>query len=342
MPISENEKTEFNFPLRQSVEVQVDHNIEKMAISDTWVAIAIPSKLTAINLMGNTVIWTLNGFLLDKDSDMQIVDNMLIATTYNEILVIGEAGDRQSINLRPDTGDVVQLVAVYKNYLYAIRGVNWDLEVYDIAKNTYLWGTWVGRGQTDVFYDSQTGVVYVITPQSVNAFENSSGKLLWQQQTTVKHSSFDSGILYLCEETDSAKTFGCVALNVSDQKELWKKEFTLGAGEEIYQLSVIQNMLVATTRYGYFAINKSNGEQIWHTGADDIFYNKPVEFNNILYAKGSSGKIYAFSLVDGSVIGYKLLEKNPTFQSKYDASQRVFKLSDGIAVTANKTIRIFK
>ena len=345
VPTSESEKTEFNFPLSQSVVVQVNHDIEKMAISDIWVAIATPSKLTAIDITSNTTIWTLDDFLLDKDSDLQIVDNALIATTYNEVLVVDEAGHKQSINLKPSTEDVVQLVGVYKNYLYVIRGANWNLEVYDIAKNTYLWETWAGRGQTDVFYDPQTGVVYVITSRSVSAFENSSGKLLWQQQANIKHSSFDSGILYLCEKTDNSKTYDFIALDVSDHhKELWKKEFSVGAGEEIYQLSVIQNILVATTRYGYLAIDKNNGDQIWRTNlvVDDIFYNKPVEFKGILYAKGSSGKIYAISLIDGSIIGYKLLEKNPTFQSRYDASQSVFKLDDGIAVNTNKTILIFR
>jgi outer membrane protein assembly factor BamB len=339
---SENEKTETNFPLRQSSVIQVDHDIEKMAITDTWIAITTPNKLTAMDISTNTVIWTLDNFLLDKDSDLQITDNTLFATTYGEVLAVNESGDRKSINLKPSTDDIVQLVAIYNNYLYLIRGANWNLEVYDIAKNTYLWEVWVGRGQTDVFYDSQTGIVYVITPRSITAYENLSGELLWQQQTNIKHSSFNSGVLYLCEGTSSNKTYTFIALDVGDQKELWKKDFVLESGEEVYQLSVIQNMVIATTRYGYFAMDKNDGDQMWRTDINDIFYNEPVEFNGILYAKGSSGKIYAISTDDGSVIGYNMIEKNPRFQSRYDASQRVFKLDNGIAVNTNKAILIFR
>lgn len=339
--ISVNEN-EINFPLRQSVVIQVDYDIEKMALSDTWVAVAAPSKLTTMDITTNTVIWTFDNFLLDKDSNLQIVDTVLIAATYNEILVVDKAGDKQSVNLKPSREEVVQLVAVYENYLYVIRGANWNLEVYDIAKNTYSWETWVGRGQTDVFYDSQTGVVYVITPRSITAFENSSGELLWQQQANIKHSSFDSGILYLCEEINNNKAYTFIALDVNNKKELWKKELSLGAGEEIYQLSAIQNMVIVTTRYGYFALDKNDGDQIWQTDLNDIFYNEPVEFNGVLYAKGSSGKLYAISTDDGSVIGYKLIEKNPKFQSRYDASQRVFRLDDGIAVNTDKAILIFR
>lgn len=330
---------EVNFPLEVASTLPVGENIQRLAITDNWAAVQVPGNIIAIDTITGERLWTLNNFSADKDSEFQITDDVLSVVNYEKILLVNRLGEQKEINLKPSGGHIFRLIATDGNYLYIIRGPDWTLEAYDIPKNALLWETWVGRGQTDAYYDEESGIAYIVTPEFINAFENSSGKLLWQQPANVKHSTFENGILYLGEQVENSRTFKVTALDTKEQKELWSKEYSLASRSEIYQLSSIRDLVVVNTGYSYFALHKDNGDQIWHSETvDDIFYNKPVEYNGILYAKAANGRLYAISMKDGNIIGLKAIGEKPIFVSRYDANQRVYPLDDGIAVNTNKEI----
>lgn len=340
---SENKKQEGEFPLVESLTINVNESIQQLAISDDWAVVETPGKLTAIDITTQDTLWTLDDFSPDVDSQFGITEDIFTTVSYERILIVDRTGERKTVDLDPNGGDIIQLISTYPDYLYIIRGHSWNLEVYDISNNILLWETGVGRGQTNAFYDSQSGIAYIVTPRTIKAFENSNGKLLWERKTNVRQSFYDNGLLYLVEQSDNQGNFKFVAVDGGDGHEFWSKGYPLGKDIEICQLSLVQNMLVATTRFYYLAIDKNNGNQLWQSQEiDDIFYHSLIEYDKVLYARGSSGKLYAISIADGAFIGTVFLEENPRFQSRYESSKKVFKLIDGIAISTTEKIIVWK
>ena len=328
-----------NFPLVNVVEIPSKDKIEKVAISDTWLAIQTQNNLTGLDIVTQKQLWSIP-FSGDVTSKFSIVNDNLVAASNYQIVVVNKLGQKKVIDL----GAIVvidELISVNGNFLYIIRDQDWNLAVYDISKNLLLWKTAVGRGITDVFLDPVNGVVYVVTTESVRAFDNSSGTLLWQQERGAWHSVLNNGVLYLCEQTAQNYSYKLSAINVKNQQEIWSKTLSGDIGD-IHSLSVINEMLTVGTIEGLIAIDKLNGNQIWQTAKDDIFYMSPIEFNGIIYAKGSSRKVYAISPNDGKILGYIQMEADTAFQSKYESLAGVFSLKDGVAFSTNASVFLFK
>ncbi len=235
----------------------------------------------------------------------------------------------------------MQLISVDENFLYVMQGGNWDLAVYNISNNALLWKIPVGRGITNVHFDSSTGIVYVVTTESVSAFDNISGKLLWQQERAAWYSILNGGVLYLCEAIGQSYSYKLSAINVENRQEIWSKTLSGDIGDT-HDLVIIDQMLIVSTIGGLIAIDTQNGNQIWQTAKDDVFYTSPVEFNGTIYAKGLSRKIYAISSNDGKILGYVQMETDRAFRPTYEAFAGVFLLKDGIAFNTNTSVFLFK
>jgi hypothetical protein len=301
---------ESNFPLKQAVNISSNEEIERMAVSDTWMAIQTSSKLIGLDINSQERLWSVDFKLwYTRGTKFQIVNDNLIAASRKEIILVNREGQATNIALDlPNEGSIIRLVAVYPNYLYVITGPDWLLQVYDITQNSLLWKTTVGRGGADVFYDAITDIAYITTRDySIRAFENSTGKLLWEQEKSVLHSIYEAKILYMCEPTDSENTYRFSALDVVTQKALWSTD--IEGIDPVYTLSILNNLLLTGTGDGMVALNKADGKEKWHTLEDEEFFTSPVEFGNTIFVKGSSHVVYAISPYGGRVIGLAELEK---------------------------------
>jgi outer membrane protein assembly factor BamB len=335
---------ESNFPLKQVQIFPSEEVIQKIAVSNSWIATYSSDKMTAIDTETQKILWSINfNVFTDFDSEFQISNDTLIAAATDQILLVDKSGSRRTLNLEPKGGNITRLVAIYPNHIYVIRGYDWTLEAYDTSQNTLLWTTHVGRGGADVFYAASKNIAYVSTrDKGIRAFDNSTGKVIWEQDRSSLQSAFEGGVLYTVEHTNNTNTFRFSAFNVESQKELWKQEIT--SITHVYKLTIIDKLLIASENDGLMALNKSNGEEVWKTDPGEPLYTRPVEFDDAIYVKGPSFTVYAISPSNGDVIGFVQLEKeNPIFvQPKYEVLTGVYGLNDGIVVNTRNAVVIYK
>lgn len=333
---------ESNFPLEQVFSVSVDEDIERVAVSDTWIAIQTVEKITAIDSTSLEVIWSIP-FLAGStdDSKFQITNNYLIVAANDQIVMIDKDGQQKQLNLNLDGGAIWRLVATYPDYLYVLRGSDWTLEAYDTNQNKFLWKTIVGRGGADVFYDSVKDTAYVLTrDHSVRAFENSTGVVLWETKKSVLLSVFDADVLYLCETRDGDGVYRFSALDVATQNIIWTLD--IEQIKKVYKVTLVDNLLIASTRDGLIAIDKSEANIAWHALESEIFFTPPIVLNNVLIAKGASRKVYALSPSTGAVIGFVQLEDSNNIEPSYAARGEVHQVNGGLVFNTKTALFIYK
>jgi outer membrane protein assembly factor BamB len=250
-------------------------------------------------------------------------------------------GQQKEVNLDPEGESITSLVAAYPNYLYIVRDPKWTLEVYDLSRNILMWKTALGRGGGDAaFYDASSNIVYVTGP-SIQAFDNTTGALLWDKAVDSFTSVFEAGVLYDYESVNENDHYRLAAINVENQQELWSQDFTFSPGRRVNNLKIVGDMLVLCGG-DLIALDKSDGQQKWKANVGDNFYQCPVEFNSILYEKtGASRTVYAISPDDGAVIGHVTLE-TPGILDGADAKGGVYALQDGIVFNTKKSVVIYR
>lgn len=326
------------FPLVETSSFDLKSTIENVAVSDAWMAIQTSDSLRAIDINSLTTLWEMP-FRVDNSMVNQfliIEDSFLVAASKDEINLIDKAAKVTAINLSSSEEDVWKIIAVYPGYLYVLRGPNWILEAYDIDKNILLWKAVVGRGGTNVFYDSNSKTAYVTTrDNSIRAFDNSTGAVLWKQDGKAIYSAFEAGILYFCETTNVEDTYQISAMDVFTQKVLWRTK--VEDVDAVYKLTLYDNLLVVSTRRGIIALDKYSAVQIWHSISEDAFLAAPSGVNGVLYVKGASHTVYGINPNTGDVVGYIMFEGNSIIQPSFEARGELYSIPNGIAFfTGNK------
>jgi outer membrane protein assembly factor BamB len=332
---------ESNFPLTKVLTIPVDGEVEEIAIADTWIAVHTYEKIIAMDIETQKMLWSINMQVDHYGESFKIINNTLIAASQDQIILVDKQGQKREIALEPIKGpiNIIKVASIYPNHVYVIRG-EWILEVYDISENTMLWKMFVGRRMGNVFYDSSNNVAYVTTDDSLRAFDNSSGKLLWEMIGVFGQSVlFEAGVLYVPEQAGVDNAFRLAAIDAASQTKLWEKDIAKSPNYSVSNRTIIDNLLVVSGN-GMIAISKSNGEQVWTTpGVGEEFYTVPVKFDGVIYAKGiATGAVYAISLDDGTIIGHVRLE-DIGFDT---ANGDVYVLKDGIVFNTRNDIVIYK
>ena len=329
---------ESDFPLKQVLVLPVDGDIQGIAVADTWVVVHTYDKIIAMDIDTQKTLWSMDfqvitphgkGFLMNNDT--------LIAASFDQIIVVNKLGEKKEINLDPDTKTITKILGVYSNYLYVVGGSEWTFAVYDISKNIMLWKMFVEREISDVVYDVSNNVVYVPT-FSLRAFDNLSGKLLWEMGGIGAIGDSEVDILYVFSQTNIDNSFGLAAIDTVNQKKFWEKDIAISSSYSVSNLTIIDNLLIISGSE-LLAINKSNGEQVWATASVGEEFYTPVEYDGVIYVKtGATGSVYAISPDDGAVIGHVRLE-DIGFGV---ANGGVYKLKDGIVFNTRNAIVIYK
>jgi hypothetical protein len=330
---------EVYFPLSKSDSISSTSKIRKLATTDSIVVFENLEKLQAIEINTHEDVWTVDDFQIDLDSEILFDGDVAVVKSRDKLLMVDAQGVKTFINLNNKRQGNIRLVAVAGNCIYIIRGSGWELEVYDISTNNMIWDVWTGRGTTQVFYEPVSNIAYVTNPQSVRAFDNYSGKLLWENEMSVNQSAYANGVLYLADTEMNSKKYSIAAIDVGSQKLVWKKEYPADSEVYIYGLSIFGDIMIMSTRYGNFAFDISNGDSKWQFTNGDIFYTKPVLFENYLYTNGASRKVYAISIENGNIQGYVRLESDSFWPTpSYDAKSGVYLLPNGIAFKTEENI----
>ncbi|MBV6451186.1 MAG: Outer membrane protein assembly factor BamB [Anaerolineales bacterium] len=330
---------ELNFPLRQSAIWPFDEEVRRLAVSDTWFAVQLFGKIVAVDIDTRNVLWYRN-FAADIYSEFQILNDVLVVASENQIITIDRGGNEKEIRLEAtaDEINIVKLVSVTENYLYVIRGSKWTLEAYDIPKSILLWRTIVGRGGgDDVFYEPQSDIAY-ISGGPIQAIDNRSGSLLWKQDGNVLNSIYLGGVLYVYEQIDSEGNSRFAAFDVGSLKWIWNKHIALDPSASVNRLGIIDDLLVASAG-NLIALDKISGEKIWSVDVGESFYASPVKYADTLYARAGDN-LYAISPVDGKVLGFVRLENSNLFTAETFGD--IYTIEDGILFSNSNFVFMYK
>lgn len=321
---------EHNFPLVKSKSIDLNKDIGIIAVADSLLVFETPNTLQAVDINTNKTLWALNDFNLDPESEIMFSDDMTIIMLRNNVLLVDNKGSQTFLNLNRELSHNVNLIAVYKNFVYIIRGGGWTLEVYDISKNKLLWKTPTGRGGTQVFYNETEDIIYAANIYSIRAFNNSNGELLWQHDIRINQSAYHNDVLYVCTKLFEGKTYNVTAFDVKAQKILWEFASIAPLGMSIEGCNVFESTLIMNTNNGIYSFDiKDGNNNRWVLGTY-VFDEPPVLFDNIIYVKSLNKTVYAISLESLDVEGYVQLEPPPTFGAPVE-DMKVFVYKDGIA-----------
>jgi outer membrane protein assembly factor BamB len=329
-----------NFPLKLAETIPFDDAIEKLAVADTWIAVATANKITAIDLDTQKIRWTVDFTIASLYSnELKIIGDNVIAVGRDQIILIDKAGRKKPINLLKHSiisMTILDPAAVAPNNIYIIRNSERSIEAYDLTKNEIVWSLPGGRG-ANIFLDPTTNIAYIATASSgsIRAVDNTTGDILWQQEKNLSTSIYENGFLYVCDDGLTDPAMQLFVMDVKTQNEVWRTQTRCN------DLTVMQNLVIASGSYGIVAINKLNGKILWQH--DNYFYTGAVEFDGVIYIKDASFRINAISPVDGKMIGYiKLENPNPFLLLGREANAGVHRFKDGIIFNLSNAVVIYE
>jgi outer membrane protein assembly factor BamB len=156
------------------------------------------------------------------------------------------------------------------------------------------------------------GVLYVSNGNGIQAFDVSTGTLLYTQNSIFAPSSSPvvvNGILYIGDGTPSYVD----ALDAATGSILWRTH----TGSVIQSKPVIANGILyigSDDRYVY-ALKASDGTFLWRSQTGGFLLSYPTVVNGILYIGCEDGGVYAFNTADGSLVWRALTPGLITFSS---------------------------
>ena len=125
--------------------------------------------------------------------------------------------------------------------------------------------------------------------------------------------SINNGIIYIGTNTNEV-----IAFNTKTKKILWNKKFN----DSIKGIPICfkDKIIVSTTNNNTYALNKNNGEIIWHYSLEDeqlkmLSSNSPILYNSSIILSYSSGDIVSLNINNGEVNWSKLLVPNYAYNS---------------------------
>ncbi len=314
--------SEDKFPLSEAWSTTLEHQIYGVAILDDWIAVGKSYGIESINAKTGNAMWNLS-FPLDTGSLLLFSDGYLITADSSQIKVIERSGkEAVTINMDPKR-DRANIIAAYANYVFVVRVPSYILEVYNIKTGAIAWEKLVERGGVNINFDFDTNTVFITTSRFIGAYHTSDGSMIWEINQIVRTSTLDQGILYYYAITlEDEDTGHIIAVDSQNSNQLWQVDIPLGNPTAVYNLTVLNNALIASTDLGLLAIDKKDGHSLWQSETNDFFYGKPVLVNNVIYVRGTtSSLVYAISPEDGHYLGYLSLGESSLIslaQREYD------------------------
>lgn len=309
---SDKSITHNNFPMKERWSSKFDGAVYKLGVADDWIVVGQSESITAIDTESGKVMWTMD-MTLDTDSLLLISDGSLIAASSSQLFVINKAGEKlHTIKLRPKQS--TEVVATYAGYVFVYRRADGLLEAYSIQDETLAWDIITHRGGVSVNFDLSTNAVYITSSSFVSANKITDGSEIWKKDIVGRTGVLDSDVFYYFSELSPAMG-NITSVNELDGSEFWRIDEPFRIRTAIYNLTIIENLLVASTDYGLIAIDKNNGNELWQSETNDFFYGNPILFDGILYIRGTNtDTIYAINPQNGIYLGYLYLG-NPSIIS---------------------------
>jgi outer membrane protein assembly factor BamB len=268
----------------------------------------------------------------DDPLSFVMVDNLLLATTPDQVWVIDQLGQKKRTNLESidtETKRIIRVASVNRDNIYINRFPDWRLEAYSLSQNSKLWDFLPGRGSTDVFYDDNKDVAYVTTRyNSFYAIDNATGVLLWKNDIPTLRTTYKDGIIYAVEKTEKSNKIKISSFDVKNQKNVWQSEIEFDPS--VYFIKIIDNLVIIGGDEGLLAVKKNDGSKVWQTPKGESFMSEPVDYDGVIYDRGTSRTVYAISPDDGNFVGYVTLESSEAVEPMYKLVSGVQRIRNGI------------
>jgi outer membrane protein assembly factor BamB len=333
---------EVNFPLKQFSSISSESIIQKIAVSPSWLALYRQGEIVAFDVETGTQLWSKSVTISPgSDDEFSIIGDTLVTASDHDVIQIDRSGQERRLALRTGEKTIIRIAAVYSPYIYVIRGPDWILEAYDTSKNLFLWEVLVGRGGTDVFFDQVSKLAYITTrDHGILAVENTTGNILWKGPEGFLHSAFATDVIYGVQHGAGKRSLRLSAFEIGDQKKAWETEDI--STRFVYELTLIRDLLIASEREGLAAFDQHTGKLLWQADVGAPIYTRPIEVDNIIYARDSNQTVYAFSPEDGSIIGFAKLDQASWIKPKFEALAGLHGFRDGLVFNTRHLIYFYE
>jgi outer membrane protein assembly factor BamB len=263
----------------------------------------------ALNAATGSVIWQYN-------SGSQVESS---AAVVNGIVYVGILWDGHNgyvIALNADTGSLIWrfstnsgiessptvvngivYIGSYYGYIYALNAANGAL----------IWSYFTGSS-TFSSPSIVNGILYQGADNgNVYALNANNGAPIWSFQTGTQVYSTPAvvnDVVYVC--SDAGIVF---ALRASDGSKIWQAPIGSGTDHEDGSPAVANGIVYIGARNGYYALNTTNGAQIWFFTSPysprqftGYFYSSPAVAGNEVYIGSIDGYLFALNAFNGSII----------------------------------------
>jgi outer membrane protein assembly factor BamB len=142
---------------------------------------------------------------------------------------------------------------------------------------------------------------------NVYALNANNGATIWSFQTGTQVYSTPAvvnDVVYVC--SDAGIVF---ALRASDGSKIWQAPIGSGTDHEDGSPAVANGIVYIGARNGYYALNTTNGAQIWFFTSPysprqftGYFYSSPAVAGNEVYIGSIDGYLFALNAFNGSII----------------------------------------
>ncbi len=318
-----------SFPLMQRWSLPLKGRVYRLAVSDDWIAASQSNSITAIDTKTGKLMWELS-FPVDINSLLLFLNGNLVVASADQMKVINQSGEELSTIDFDSPKESAEIVAGYSDYVFVRRTPSWTLEVYHLPTGRLVWEIYVGRGGLSISFDDITDIVYLTTTFFISANDISNGNQIWRIDENPTTGTYDSGVLYYSTQLSKKNyTIQVSAIDTQSLKLFWDAEIAQGLGNSLFNLTVFDDTLLASTNSGLLALDKKDGNPLWKSETSELFYGKPVVINDVIYIRGTtSSVIYAISPADGRNLGTLSLEKSSILSTSQDEYDIVYRAGD--------------
>jgi outer membrane protein assembly factor BamB len=335
--------TESDFPLEQQWEYFTDDDVYNLAVSDRWAVFSTRNNVTAIDTETGQMLWT-KGLSLIFDSPILISNDELVGVSSKHIKIFSVSGQEMASIELDSEGGPPQLIARHSNYIFVLRTQYWLLEVYHAKTGEKLWDDGIYRGGIDIYYDENLDIGYAANSRSIRAFSLDTGDIIWEIPQEVNKSVYDKGKLYLVEDLGKDQPRSILSFDLENRIELWQTALQTYIDTDIFNLSVLNDKLIAVTETGLIAFDKQDGHYLWKSELSDKMYAKPVILESVIFVKNPWNQgVYAISPDDGDTVGYRQYGSFFIFaMPSYLTKSGIFQAGDTIVFSTSNAIYGFR
>lgn len=197
-------------------------------------------------------------------------------------------------------------ILAYSSEYVIVNIVGKSVSVYDAQTGKFQWSVWTGRGRSSATINDNKA--YIEIDEYLQIHDLESGKLLDEVYLNISNPNIfsENNLFYKKFSNESLDKSTIVAYDTSRDIVSWEKDIN----QVVEQMVVSEKYLILSTSTELFVLDIYTGDVLWSTGVYGA-YSKPVLVKDYLFARTAfNNRVYAFSIQDGTELGYLDLGNN--------------------------------